>query len=211
MRNYSTGGEDLLIAQAFENITPKNRFAVEFGARDGYQGSNIRLFLDHGWEGLQFDIDAKLLLYFYVAIKIQHFTAENINDVFAKHNVPHDFDLLSLDVDCNDYWLWKALKYEPTVVCIEYNSNFDYKTEAIVEYKPENQWDYTMSYGASFASMCKLADKKGYYLYAEADYSNLIFIRKEYEKICPSIFSKEKTILPHEFHIQQQTKNFVTD
>jgi len=31
------------------------------------------------------------------------------------------------------------------------------------------------------------------------------------EKDCPSIFNKEKTILPHEFHHQQLTKKFVID
>lgn len=211
METFSTDAEDIVISKIFEKVAPKHKFAVEFGARDGYQASNIRLFMNYGWTGLQFDNDYRLLYLPYTAIKIQHFTCSNINEVFKKNNVPHDFDLLSLDVDCNDYWLWKALTYEPTVVCIEYNSNFDYETEAIIEYNDNNQWDYTMSYGASFASMNKLATKKGYYLYAETGYSNLIFIKKTFEKLCPSIFSKEKTILPHEFHVQQLTKKFIID
>jgi hypothetical protein len=172
--SFSTAGEDILIAKIFETIQPINRFCLEFGATDGYAGSNI-------------------------------------NEVFQLFKVPQKFDILSIDVDSNDYWLWKALTYDPTVVCIEYNSNFDYNTEAIIEYKPDNQWDFTMSYGASFASMNKLAQRKGYYLYAETGYSNLIFVKNEYKEICPSIFSREKTVLPHEFHIQEQTKKFVTD
>lgn len=209
--SFSTAGEDILIAKIFETIQPINRFCLEFGATDGYAGSNIRKFINEGWNSLQFDTDIRMLFVPYSAVKIQHFTAENINEVFQLFKVPQKFDILSIDVDSNDYWLWKALTYDPTVVCIEYNSNFDYNTEAIIEYKPDNQWDFTMSYGASFASMNKLAQRKGYYLYAETGYSNLIFVKNEYKEICPSIFSREKTVLPHEFHIQEQTKKFVTD
>ena len=209
--SFSTGGEDLIIASIFERIKPVNRFCLEFGARDGYSGSNIRKFINEGWDSLQFDTDIRMLFYPDSAIKIQHFTAENINEVFDRYKVPKVFDILSIDVDSNDYWLWKALNYDPIVVCIEYNSNFDYETEAIIEYKPDNVWDYTMSYGASFASMNKLANKKGYYLYEESDYSNLIFIKNDYKEICPPIFSKQKTVLPHEFHVQKLTKRLVTD
>ncbi len=211
VKTFANAREDEILWGIFEKIKPINQFAVEFGARDGFTTSNIRKFLQAGWDGLQMDCDIKLLFLPYVATKIEFITAENINYVFNKHKVPKSFDILSIDVDCNDYWLWKAVDYDPTVVCIEYNSNFDYEKEAIVEYHPDNQWDYTMSYGASFKSMCKLADKKGYYLYAESDYSNLFFIKNKYKKDCPSIFNKEKTILPHEFHHQQLTKKFVTD
>lgn len=210
-KTFSTSGEDLILASIFERIKPINRFCLEFGARDGYNGSNIRKFINEGWDSLQFDTDYRVLFVPYSAVKIQHFTAENINEIFEKYKVPKIFDILSIDVDSNDYWLWKALDYDPIVVCIEYNSNFDYDTEAIIEYKPDNEWDYTMSYGASFASLNKLAAKKGYYLYAESGYSNLIYVKNEYKKLCPSIFSKKHTVLPHKFHHQQITKKFITD
>jgi hypothetical protein len=36
--------------------------------------------------------------------------------------LPEDFDLLSIDVDGNDYWLWEGLRsYAPKVVIIEFN------------------------------------------------------------------------------------------
>ena len=48
-------------------------------------------------------------------------TAENINRIFEKYSVPFQFDLLSIDIDYNDFYLWNALdaKYTPFVVVID--------------------------------------------------------------------------------------------
>ena len=47
---------------------------------------------------------------------------ENINDLFKKHKVPVDVDLVVIDVDGQDYWIWKALEAKPRVVEIEFNT-----------------------------------------------------------------------------------------
>ena len=85
---FSTSGEDLILAGIFEIIKPINKFCLEFGARDGYNGSNIRKFINEGWDSLQFDTDFRVLFVPYSAVKIQHFTVENINEVFEKYKVP---------------------------------------------------------------------------------------------------------------------------
>src|SRR5207237_624454 len=41
----------------------------------------------------------------HVSYKLVRVTAENVNDV-----VPRDAGLLSIDIDGNDYWVWKALE-----------------------------------------------------------------------------------------------------
>ena len=51
--------------------------------------------------------------------------AENVNSLFAQYGVPKQFDLLSIDIDGNDYWVWKAIEdFTPRVVVIEYNIYF---------------------------------------------------------------------------------------
>ena len=56
-------------------------------------------------------------------VKIEFIKASNINSLFDKYNVPNEFDLLSIDVDGQDFHIWNALdvKYSPRVITIEMN------------------------------------------------------------------------------------------
>jgi hypothetical protein len=58
--------------------------------------------------------------------------------------------------------------------------------------------------------MCSLASEKGYYLYAELGFNNLVFVKKEFEKILPSIYNDEYLILPVHQHGQDlKNKKFI--
>ncbi len=92
-------------------------------------------------------------------------TAENIQDLFQKYNVPKNFDLLSIDIDFNDYWVWKAIvNYFPRVVVIEYNSSIPPNVSKVVPYDPDASWDRTNYFGASLLALQKLGLTKGYTL-----------------------------------------------
>jgi hypothetical protein len=43
------------------------------------------------------------------SVQNEYITAENVNQIFDKYGVPHEFDLLTIDIDYNDYWVWKSL------------------------------------------------------------------------------------------------------
>lgn len=75
-------------------------------------------------------------------IKNERVTAENIQNLFKKYNVPESFDLLSIDIDYNDYWVWKAITdYSPRVVVIEFNSSIPPNESRVVPYDPDAYWD----------------------------------------------------------------------
>jgi len=156
--------------------------AVEFGAGDGYRNSNTRFFQRFGWSLVQWDCNRPT----GSPVCQVRLTAENVNDVFAAHtiagwfesySIPEDFDLLSIDVDGNDWHIWRALKYTPRVVIIEYNANFDREQRRILEYHPDNAWQGDVAYGASYAAMLDLGEAKGYWP-VKAIGNNLIFVRK---------------------------------
>ena len=49
----------------------------------------------------------------------------HVEALFDRYAVPRDFDLLSIDIDGNDYWVWKAIeRYRPRAVIVEYNVFF---------------------------------------------------------------------------------------
>jgi len=108
-------------------------------------------------------------------------TAENINKVFTLENFPKEFDLLSIDIDGNDYWVWKALEdFSPRVVVIEYNAIFPPPIKWVMQYQPQGRWDGSSHFGASLKSFEILAAQKGYQLVG-CDFTgvNAFFVRKD--------------------------------
>lgn len=117
-------------------------------------------------------------------IKKEFITAENINDILSKYGVPREFDLLSIDIDFNDYWVWKSIdekKFSARVVVIEYNSSIPPTESKVVEYEPYRSWDGKTNYfGASLLALVKLAKEKGYTLVCcDSRGVNAFFVRND--------------------------------
>lgn len=165
--------EDRLLDDLFKAIGTTNKIAVEFGATDGLHGSNTALFrVKRGWRTILFDtlpLSPKVIK--------AHITAKNVNEVFHEHGVPQAFDLLSIDIDGQDYWVWKALKYRPRVVVIEFNPKWKRTDARVIPEDPAFLWDKTDYYGASIGALLKLAKRKEYVLVGSTR-SNLLFARR---------------------------------
>lgn len=134
---YSQNGEDAIIDAIFKRIKPTHKVVVECGAADGIWFSNSRNLVEQGWKALliEGDDDAfKRLFNRYkaddnVALEnrtVQASGPDRFDAIFAEHGLPEAFDLLVIDVDGMDYYLWNSLvNYRPTVVICEYNPDAD--------------------------------------------------------------------------------------
>ena len=122
--------------------------------------------------------------HFQYDIKKEKITVENIEELFQKYNVPIFFDLLSIDIDFNDYWVWKAItNYHPRVVVIEYNSSIPPTESRVVPYDPEAVWDGTNYFGASLLALQNLGNEKGYTLVGcDSNGVNAFFCKSELVK-----------------------------
>lgn len=161
---YSQNGEDGIIEAIFTKIRPTNKYVVEFGVEDGMQCNARHLIKNKGWKGLLMDGQTPKP---GMDVKQEFITAENVEQLFAKYGVPEQFDILSIDVDGVDYWIWKAItRYRPRVVIMEYNACIPALPPRTVPYKSDFAWDKTDYYGASLGAMEKLAIQKGYTLIA---------------------------------------------
>ena len=198
MKDYSQYGESTILSDIFDKIGTSNKFCVEFGASDGYWLSNVRMFIENGWDSLQMDYNNKD----NNEVKKEFITTENINDLFSKYSVPEEFDLLSIDMDGNDYWIWKELRYYPSVVIIEYNSNFTHGDCVTLEYDPGQTFDGTYAYSASLKALKKLAEEKGYFLHKEIAFTNLIFVRDKFKGLLEEL---DETTVNLPFHHHEQT------
>jgi hypothetical protein len=108
-------------------------------------------------------------------------TAENIEELFTKGKVPEEFDLLSVDIDRNDYYVWEKIEhYRPRVVVVEYTSVYPPTMSWVIPYDPKAWWDGTTHTGASLKALEELGTKKGYTLVGcNLNGVNSFFIRKD--------------------------------
>jgi hypothetical protein len=173
---YSQHDEDGIIEEVFNRIGVTDRFFVEFGIGDGLENCTTYCLLK-GWSGVWIDGSAACYqgilknLDFLIAQKrlrarYGFITAENIESLFQEMEVPAEFDFLSIDIDLNDYWVWKAIRrFRPRVVAIEYNASFKQTVACTVPYDGSASWDtWSNYYGSSLKALEYLGAEKGYRL-----------------------------------------------
>lgn len=189
-RVYSQNGEDGVLEKIFEVLGILNEgYYVEFGVHDGTE-CNTRYFREtYGWNGLLIDNGFENNS---INLHKEFITAENINELFDKYNTPEEFDLLSIDIDFNDFHVWKALdsRFSPKVVIIEYNASHLPTEDLVVVYNASTTWDGSNYYGGSLLAFARLGKEKGYSLVNTDKLGvNAIFVRDDLIAGNPSIFS----------------------
>jgi hypothetical protein len=179
-RQYSQFDEDGIILYLFSIIEPQSRICLEICAGDGIECNTANLIINHGWWGHLFDGNANHVrrgVAFYAKhkdtslhppnFKLAWITAENINQLVLDCGLRGKIDFLSLDLDGNDYWIWKALTVvEPTVVVCEIHNVIPPDLALTIPYDPRFrvatlQDDFR---GASLKAMVNLGRSKGYRL-----------------------------------------------
>lgn len=194
---YSRQGEDVLVLGMLEEMAISTGFYVDLGASDGIKGSNTLAFACRNWFGVAIEADealhqrlvANMACYHRVGVVHKRVTCEKgntLDELLVQVKCPHAFDLLSIDIDGNDYWVWKNLSYEPKIVVIEYNCHFENTESKAMPYSADHTWDGDSHYGASAKAMCDLAAKKGYVLVYCVSPSNLIFVKQKYAGLYPN-------------------------
>lgn len=193
-RNFSQFEDDGLLLYIFAAIGMGGRTFVDIGAADGINSNCANLALNFGWHGLFIDGDDTSIergRRFYAAHPDSrefppHFRQafvqrENINALIAEEGFGGEVDLLSVDIDGNDYWIWDALEViDPRVVVIETHVEFGLRPIVVPYDKdycyPGRHPDY---HGASPVAMEKLARRKGYRLVGSIAYGfNTYYVKQ---------------------------------
>ena len=190
---YSQNEEDGMIAEIFARIGTTNRFFVEFGVQNGLE-CNSHYLLFQGWEGVFIEGSAEYceqirknfkqpIASGKLTLLNAFITAENINELIASTKAAKlvDIDLLSIDIDGNDYWVFKAISViKPRVVVIEINAKFPPPVEYVKPYEASFVWDGSDVQGVSLESIAKLARTKGYTLVGtDLNGVNAFFVRDD--------------------------------
>jgi hypothetical protein len=188
---YSQCDEDGIIHEIFKRIGTTNRTFVEFGVGSGIECNSVKLLVE-GWRGLWLDGGEHHICQsrtrFKTFVESRHLTAleafitaENINSLIAQGGVSGEIDLLGIDIDHNDYWVWQAIDVvNPRVVVIEYNATMHPPLSLVVPYEPDRIWDGSNFYGASLEALVRLGRNKGYQLVGcNFAGSNAFFVRHD--------------------------------
>jgi hypothetical protein len=152
-------------------VPSRDKWCVEFGAWDGIHGSNTRsLIVDRDYFSVQIEGDEKKFL------ELQRnyagkpgtttlnqwvgFGAEDgLDAILKKTDIPRHFEFCCIDIDGNDYHVWKAMGcYRPKVVCIEFNPTIPPEVSFIQEADP------SVHHGCSLSALIELGVEKGYEL-----------------------------------------------
>jgi hypothetical protein len=187
---FSQNGEDGIISEIFSRLGTTDRLFVEFGAGNGTQNNCAHLLLK-GWRGFWFDGDAsniealkqrfasQIIEKRLVAAQ-EFFTSESAPLIFQKYRIPLEFDLLSVDIDRNTSWVWRALaEFRPRVAVIEYNASIPPQDDWEIDYDPRAVWDGTAIFGASLLALQRIGEGMGYALVGcELAGVNAFFVRK---------------------------------
>jgi hypothetical protein len=179
---YSQNGEDGIFQAIFDVIGLENKWCVEVGAHDGVEYSNTYHLVKEGWDAVeievscQFEAMERVYKEYPKARLVRQLASphepDDLDTILAKHSVPKDLQLLVIDVDGDDYHIWKALDYyEPIIIMIEFNPSFPLN----IEFVPK-EGTY---FGASLLSLYLLGKRKGYNLVCVVA-NNAIFVRNDY-------------------------------
>ncbi|WP_369140030.1 hypothetical protein [Modestobacter versicolor] len=195
LRFYSQNGEDGIVQLLLAAVGAETRKTVELCAGDGIECNSANLIVTHGWTGLLVDGGEELVTkgrrfyedgadtwYWPPTLLRSWVTRDNVNQLVTDAGFAGDIDVLTIDLDGVDYWIWEALDcVRSRVVIVEYNAGWGPEEAMTVPYSDSFAWEMGSQYfGASLGAMVKLAASKGYRFVGTNSYAfNAFFVRED--------------------------------
>lgn len=189
---YSQNDEDGIVLEILSRIGIRHRTFFEIGVGNGLE-NNTLFWLKQQWKGVWIDGSSGnsefIHLHFERAMedgllvfKEAMVNAENIDGlVLSTGFAGSEVDLLSIDIDGNDYYVFDRLSnLSARLVVIEYNAKFPPPVTWRIPYDPDYMWSGSDWFGASLQSMNELFERKGYVLVAcNMTGSNAFFVKRD--------------------------------
>lgn len=189
LRGFSQNGEDGVIAEVLRRIGARTQTFVEFGVESGIEGNCVFLADVLRWQGLFIEDEpanfARLSAKYGANERVRTLhatvTPETIEDLISGAGLPRELDVLSIDIDSADYWVWAAItSFSPRLVVIEYNAALGLDRVAVQPRDHAAGWNGTDDFGASLPALEQLGAAKGYRLvHTDLTGCNAFFVRDD--------------------------------
>ena len=199
---FSQFGDDGIIQFLIDKLEIDYEYQnfIEFGVEDYSEANTKFLLLNNNWSGLILDssnenienIKKNNFFWKFELEAIKSFiTKENINSIITNSNINRKkIGILSIDIDGNDYWVWKEINViDPLIVIVEYNSTFGFEKKISIPYNQDFERSKAhhsnLYWGASIEALKFLAKQKGYkFLTTNSAGNNAYFIKENiFDKI----------------------------
>ena len=218
---FSQFEEDGKLLYIFSILGMGKKTFVDLGSNDCVNSNCANLAVHFNWKGLFVDGDKNLIeigkkfykktpnFWSYKPKFVHAFlTKKNVNNIIQTEGFKGEIELLSIDIDGNDYWIWESLEIiQPKVVIIECQLAFGLE-EKVIPYREDFKEDVRNSnnYGASALALQKLGKQKGYRLVGANEYgNNLFFIKNGLAEIqLPEV--SVQSLLQHPFATEKYAK-----
>ena len=190
---FSQNGEDGVLLHILSEVGAVDHNIVEIGCGEGIECNSALLVCCFGWNGLLVDRDRRALdrarAFFQsrsATDRVQLLEQEVQPDAVDELIPGEDLDVLSIDVDGFDFWIWRQLtRCRPRIVIVEVNASFGPDVCCTVPWQcgDSNHDRYRRHlrgwhHGASLRAMEALGRSKGYRLVAvESTGTNAFFVR----------------------------------
>jgi len=182
---YSQFGEDGIIEKIFEIIGIQSKLCVEFGAWDGFHAANTANLWTKSWKGVLIESNQKRFKRLQnnvsefdctcICAFVQSSGDSSLESLLEKAGITEQIDLLSIDIDGNDYYIFDSLKaIRPRLVLCEHNPTIPAEIDLVAE-----EGNY---FGCSVSALNRVGEQKGYKLVAVTE-TNSFFVLKEYEEL----------------------------
>jgi hypothetical protein len=192
---HSQSDEDGILLEIFKRVGTTNKIFIDFGAETGSE-NNSRNLLENGWQGLWIEGNSHYFSALHqngepfkssgmLTITESYVNPDNINKLILESKISGEIDLLSIDIDSIDYYVFDAITaVNPRVLVLEHNSGFGPSNHYVMPLNLDYRWDPSNPQdnknGASISSFVDLANKKNYQLVGCGLFSpNGYYVRKD--------------------------------
>ncbi|SRR5258706_9641356 len=174
---FSQNGEDGVLEVLRHQMKAENRYFLEIGAADGIENNTAWLAVAEKYAGVMIEGSPRLVeramrsvarLNIAIECRNAFVTLENVQDLVSAV-IHRDPDVLSLDIDGNDYHIAQALiahGLRPKIIVVEYNSAFGADKRMTIEYQPQFAFSRAhptqLYYGVSIAAWRQLLGSLDY-------------------------------------------------
>lgn len=188
---FSQSDEDGITLEIVRRLGITVGTFAELGVGNGLENDTL-ILLARGWRGfwiggqdLVFNhaLNPKRFAFFKAWVTLEN-VVHLVRQGFEKFAM-NEVDVLSLDLDGNDYYLAQELLkkgIQPKLFIVEYNGKFPPPIKWSIKYDSNHSWNHTDYFGASLALFSELLAEFSYTLVCcnAATGTNAFFVRNEY-------------------------------